>query len=84
MSVASMDSCARGLKGAAAKMIEDGRLKAEVDTRYAKWDEPKNQAMLQGKESLADIAGRVLSENIDPKPRSGRQEFLENLLNTYI
>ncbi|MFZ5675506.1 MAG: xylose isomerase [Pseudomonadota bacterium] len=81
--IGSMDACARALI-AAAQMIEDGRLKAEVEQRYAKWDEPKNQAMLAGKESLADIAGRVLWENIDPKPRSGRQEYLENMLNSYL
>lgn len=81
--VGSMDACARALI-AAARMIEDGRLKAEVDKRYAKWEEPKNQAMLAGKESLADIAGRVLKDNIDPKPHSGRQEYLENMLNSYF
>ena len=43
-----------------------------------------DQAMLAGKESLADIAGRVLKDNIDPKPHSGRQEYLENMLNSYF
>lgn len=81
--VGSMDACGRALI-MAAKMIEDGRLKAEVDKRYAKWNEPKNQAMLTGKESLADIAGRALKENLDPQPHSGRQEYLENLLNSYL
>ena len=78
-----MDACARALI-AAAKMIEDGRLKGEVDKRYGKWNEPKNQAMLAGKESLADIAARVLKDGTDPKPVSGRQEYLENLVNSYL
>lgn len=81
--VGSMDACARALI-AAAKMIEDGRLKTEVDKRYGKWNEPKNQAMLAGKESLADIAARVLKDGTDPKPVSGRQEYLENLVNSYL
>jgi xylose isomerase len=81
--VGSMDACARALI-AAAKMIEDGRLKGEVDKRYGKWNEPKNQAMLAGKESLADIAARVLKDGTDPKPVSGRQEYLENLVNSYL
>ena len=81
--VGSMDACARALI-MAAEMVEDGRIKAEVDRRYAGWDEPKNQAMLQGKESLSDIAGRVLKDGIDPKPQSGRQEYLESLANTYL
>jgi xylose isomerase len=79
----SMDACARGLL-IAARMIEDGSLAGEVKKRYAKWDEPKNKAMLDGKESLADIAERVHKENIEPEPRSGRQEYLENLLNSYV
>ena len=81
--VGSMDACARALI-AAAKMIEDGRLKGEVDKRYGKWNEPKNQAMLAGKESLADIAARVLKDGTNPKPVSGRQEYLENLVNSYL
>ena len=79
----SMDACARGLL-IAAKMIEDGSLASEVKKRYAKWDEPRNKAMLDGKEGLADIAARVHKEEIDPQPKSGRQEYLENLLNTYV
>jgi xylose isomerase len=81
--VGSIDVCARALI-MAARMIEDGRLKSEVDRRYAKWNEPGNQAMLEGKESLADIAARVLKDGVEPKPSSGRQEYLENLVNTYL
>jgi xylose isomerase len=81
--VGSMDACARGLL-IAAKMMKDGKLQKLVDKRYAKWQEPKNQAMLEGKESLDRIAARVLKEGLDPQPRSGRQEYLENLLNTYV
>jgi xylose isomerase len=81
--VGSMDACARGLL-IAAKMIEDGTLAAQVKSRYAKWDDPKNKAMLEGKETLDSIAARVLKEGLDPQPKSGRQEYLENLLNSYI
>jgi xylose isomerase len=34
--------------------------------------------------SLAQIADRVTSVNIDPKPRSGRQGMLENLVSRYL
>jgi xylose isomerase len=81
--VGSMDACARGLL-IAAKMIEDGKLAGEVKKRYAKWGEPKNKAMLAGKESLSDIAARVHKDKIEPQPRSGRQEYLENLANSYF
>ena len=52
--------------------------------RYAKWEEPQNQAMLAGKESLDKIADRVLKSGLDPQPKSGRQEYLEGVLNSYI
>lgn len=81
--VGSMDACARGLL-IAARMIEDGALAGQVKSRYAKWDEPKNKAMLEGKETLDSIAARVLKEGLDPQPKSGRQEYLENLLNSYV
>jgi xylose isomerase len=78
--VGGIDVCARALI-AAARMIEDGALDAEVSGRYAGWDTPEGQKLLAGKTSLAAIAAGVTSE---PKPRSGRQEFLENLINRYV
>ena len=53
--VGSIDACARGLL-IAAKILEDGKLGKIVDDRYGKWNEPKNQAMLKGKETLDSIA----------------------------
>jgi xylose isomerase len=79
----SMDACARGLL-IAAKMIEDGALARHLEERYAKWEQPQNKAMLDGKEPLESIAARVLKDDIEPRPKSGRQEYLENLLNTYV
>jgi xylose isomerase len=81
--VGSMDACARGLL-AAARIVEEGRLQKIVDQRYAKWGEPHNQAMLAGKETLDSIARRVLDSGLEPQPVSGRQERLENLLNSYF
>lgn len=81
--VGSMDACARGLL-IAAKIIEDGKLANNLKARYAKWNEPKNKAMLAGQESLEEIAARVHQTGIDPQPVSGRQEFLEGMLNTYL
>ena len=81
--VGSMDACARGLL-IAAQMMKDGKMEKALTKRYAKWEEPQNQAMLAGKESLDKIAGRVISSGLEPQPKSGRQEYLEGLLNTYI
>ncbi len=81
--IGGMDVCARGLKAAAA-MIEDGTLPNFVKDRYADWDKPTNQAMLAGKESLDDIAARVEAQDINPKPKSGKQEYLENVVNRFV
>jgi xylose isomerase len=81
--VGSMDACARSLL-IAAKMLKDGKLERAVAKRYAKWDEPHNRAMLEGRESLDKIAARVIKSGVDPRPKSGRQEYLESILNTYL
>jgi xylose isomerase len=36
--------------------------------------------MIAGKMSLEQIAAHVHGKKLDPKPRSGRQEMLENLV----
>ncbi|WP_170524660.1 xylose isomerase [Ruegeria arenilitoris] len=79
--VGGMDVCARGLKAAAA-MIEDGGLDAALTDRYSGWDSPEAQSMLAS--SLDEIAARVLAEDINPEPRSGRQERLENYVNRFV
>ena len=81
--IGGMDICARGFKAAAA-MIEDGTLDQFVADRYAGWQTDPAQDMLAGKLSLDDIAKRVEAEDINPKPRSGRQEYLENLINRFV
>jgi xylose isomerase len=40
--------------------------------------------MLAGQGSLADLADRALAGRLDPQPRSGRQEYLESLVNRYV
>ncbi|MCT8989810.1 xylose isomerase [Chelativorans sp. SCAU2101] len=81
--VGAMDVCARGLKAAAA-MIEDKALSAPLEERYARWNEPEAQAMLKGERTLEEIAERVMRENLNPQPVSGRQEKLENIVNRYV
>ena len=81
--IGGMDVCARALK-AAAKMIEDNVWGKYVEERYAGWNSAEAKAMLAGKRSLAEIAGRVEKDGINPKPRSGGQEYLENVINRYV
>ena len=76
-----MDVIARGLLAAAA-MIEDGGLDAALRQRYAGWESPEAQAMLAS--DLESIAARVDRDGLDPQPRSGRQEKLENWVNRFV
>jgi len=79
----AMDLCARGLL-VAEKMMVDGELARQLAARYQGWDGTEGRAILKGKRSLADLAARVERRAIEPRPVSGRQERLENLLNTYL
>jgi xylose isomerase len=79
----AMDCCARGLK-AAAKMVEEQALSGFVDARYAGWNGDEAKKMLSGEVPLDEIARRVETRDINPQPKSGRQEYLENIVNRYV
>ncbi len=79
--IGGMDVCAAGFK-AAARMLEDGKLEAARGDRYAGWDRSESKSMLDS--DLAAICKRVEDEGVNPKPKSGRQERLENLVNRYL
>ena len=81
--IGGVDMCARAFL-IAVNIHEEGHLADIVDARYAGWNLPENKAMLAGKEPLEVIAARSEERNIDPQPRSGRQEQLENLINRYL
>ncbi len=80
--IGGVDVLARALLNAAA-IIEDESLDRFVADRYAGWAGPLGQHVLNGTMSLSDAADHVLTEKLDPKPRSGRQEMLENLVNRF-
>ena len=79
--IGAMDICARGLKAAAA-MLEDGGLETALKQRYAGWQTQEAQNMLAS--DFDQITARVLNEGINPEPKSGRQEVLENYVNRFV
>ena len=81
--IGGVDILARSLLNAAA-MIEGGEMAAVVKDRYAGWQRADAQAMLAGKADLEAISDAAVAAGIDPKPRSGRQEYVENLVSRYI
>lgn len=81
--IGAMDVSARALLIADA-MIQDGRFAKITEERYAGWKGDFGSDVLSGKLSLDAVAARVLDRNVDTSPVSGRQERIENLLNSLI
>jgi xylose isomerase len=81
--VGGLDHLARALVAAAA-MIEDGKLDKFVEQRYSRWSEAPGQKIFAKDASLASIADAAVAANIQPKPVSGRQEYLENLVSRFV
>jgi xylose isomerase len=77
-----MDAPARALLNVEA-MMKDGSLQKFVDGRYAGWGKALGKDILAGKKSLDDLAKHVETSGLEPQPKSGRQEYLENLVNRF-
>jgi xylose isomerase len=81
--IGAMDVSARALLIADA-MITDGRFAKITEERYAGWDTDFGRNLMAGNLPLDVVANRVLDRNVDTQPVSGRQEYFENLINTFI
>ncbi|NYZ16055.1 xylose isomerase [Azospirillum sp. RWY-5-1] len=79
--VGGIDTLARALL-CAARMAEDGSLRRHVAERYAGWDGELGRKLMGTGMDLATAADTGLG--LDPRPRSGRQEMLENLVNRFV
>ena len=65
-------------------MIEDGGLDAALSDRYRDWSSHEAQKVLSGGYRLEQIADYVEEAGLNPDPRSGRQEILENFVNRFV
>ena len=81
--IGGMDAFARGLKIATA-IRQDGRLAGFVKQRYASWDSGIGAKIESGKSSFKDLEAYMLKKGEADANTSGRQEFLENLINEFI
>ena len=80
--IAGMDTFALGLR-IAQKLIEDGRLDSFVEERYASWTKGIGKDIVDGKldmKALSDYAVKMGDVEVD----SGRQEYLESIVNSVI
>jgi xylose isomerase len=68
----------------ARQIIADGKLDGFLAQRYASFDEGYGKEIEKKKIGFKELEKLVLHKLGEPKPISGRQEYLENLLNTYL
>ncbi len=80
--IGGMDAFAKGLEIAQA-IRDDGRLDRFMADRYAGWSGDLGRSVAEGRASLDDCDAYVRS-NAEPVRHSGRQEFLENLINEFV
>jgi len=81
--IGGMDAFARGLKIAAA-IRKDGRLADFVKQRYASWDSGIGAKIEAGKVGFKELEAYMLKKGEADANASGRQEYLENLINEFI
>jgi xylose isomerase len=81
--IGGMDAFARGLKISAA-IRKDGRLADFVKQRYASWDNGIGAKIERGELGFAELEAYMLKKGDSTRNTSGRQEFLENLINEFI
>ena len=81
--IGGADTFARGIM-VADKVLNDPAFSSIVSGRYSSFDSSNGFAFEQGKLSLCDLFD-VATRNTDAiKPRSGKQEYLENILNNHV
>ncbi len=81
--IGGMDAFAHGLKIAAA-IRADGILDKMLRERYASWDGGIGARIDSGKESFGSLEKYMLEKGDATPNKSGRQELLENIINTYL
>jgi xylose isomerase len=81
--IGGMDAFARGLKIAAA-IRADGVLQDFVKGRYASWSRGIGHEIEAGQHSLESLEAYMLQKGNPDGNQSGRQEYLENLVNQYL
>jgi xylose isomerase len=80
--IGGMDAFARSLVVADAVLTQSPYKKIRAD-RYASFDSGDGQAYAAGKLTLQDLH-KIANTQGEPTQRSGKQEWLENIINDYI
>ncbi len=81
--ILGMDSFALGLIKAAA-IIEDGRIDSFVKERYSSFESGIGAKIRAGETNLAELADYAAIMGAPALPGSGKQEYLESVLNSIL
>jgi xylose isomerase len=80
--IGGMDTFARGLL-IADEIIRDGEISRFVTDRYKSWSEKTGTRILSGESDFSEMVKYVQSHG-EPVLKSGRQEYLKNIINRYF
>ena len=81
--ILGMDTFALGLIKA-AEIIEDGRLDEFIANRYASFNDGIGKKIVSGETSLKELADYAENMGAPTLPSSGRQEYLQSILNSIL
>lgn len=81
--IAGMDAYALGLK-MAYRILKDGRIDAFVKERYASFETGIGRQIVSGQTNLEELAQYALNLDELKEQNSGRQEYLEAVLNSIM
>ncbi len=81
--ILGMDSFAYGLIKA-AEMIEDGRIDAFIEKKYASFETELGKKIRAGETTLEELAARAAEMKSVALPLSGSQEYLEGVMNNVL
>jgi xylose isomerase len=77
--IGGIDTIARALL-AAADVVSEGKLEQLKQERYEGWSGKLGKRITAGEHSLESLADLATELNLDPAPRSGKQELAESII----
>jgi xylose isomerase len=81
--IGGMDAYALAFK-IARRIIADGKLEAFISARYSSFDSSYGKLIETKKIGFKDLEKLVLTKLGEPTPKSGKQEYLENIIMSYL
>jgi xylose isomerase len=81
--ILGMDTFALGLIKA-AELIEDGRIDNFIKEKYSSYETELGQKIRKGETTLEELSNKALELKKPENPISGRQEYLEGVINNVL